>query len=185
MNWNEYTSCFEEILHGKVTNAPYDDPHFLEYTKLNHSRMIRWLKQGKINEQLIEEIKKISNPQDWVLITEPWCGDAAHIVPFINMLSEMNPLIKLDLQLRDSPGSEIDQYLTNGGKSVPKLIIRNVDHIDLLVWGPRPQAAQQVFMDAKAQGLEIEQQKMALQQWYNTDKGVSLQEELLQFFNSN
>jgi hypothetical protein len=33
--------------------------------------------------------------------------------------------------------------------------------------------------------LEIEQQKMALQQWYNTDKGVSLQEELLQFFNSN
>ena len=185
MNWNEYTSYFEEILQGKVTIAPYDDQNFWEYTKLNHSRMSRWLKQGKLIEQLVKEIQEIVVPQHWVLITEPWCGDAAHILPFINMLSEMNPLIKLDLQLRDSPGSEIDQYLTNGGKSVPKLIIRNTDHEDLFVWGPRPQAAQLVYLDAKAQDLEIEQQKIALQQWYNTDKGVSLQEELLQFFNQN
>ena len=184
MNWNEYTSYFEEILLGKVTNTPYDDPHFLEYTKLNYSRMSRWLKQGKLNEKLIEQIQKISNPQHWVLITEPWCGDAAHSVPFIKMLSDLNPLISLQIQLRDSPASEIDQYLTNGGKSIPILIIRNADHEDLFVWGPRPHAAQLVYMEAKAQNLEIEQQKIALQQWYNGDKGVSILEELFHFFNA-
>lgn len=184
MNWNEYTSYFEEILLGKVTNTPYDDPHFLEYTKLNHSRMSRWLKQGNLNEKLIEQIQKISNPQYWVLITEPWCGDAAHSVPFIKMLSELNPMISLEIELRDSPGSEIDQYLTNGGKSIPKLIIRNSENADLFVWGPRPHEAQLVYMEAKAQNIEIEQQKIALQQWYNADKGVSIQEELFHFFNA-
>jgi hypothetical protein len=178
MNWSDYIEYFNEVLDGKITSTPYDDAHFMEYVKLNLSRMNRWLKQGVLNEELVIKLKGISSPQKWVLITEPWCGDAAHIVPFIYLLSELNPLISLEIQLRDAD-SEIENYLTNGNKSVPKLIIRNEHNEDLYNWGPRPEAGQNYFMDLKAQGLAIDQQKMGLQQWYNQDKGVSLQQELL------
>jgi hypothetical protein len=178
MNWSDYIEYFNEILDGKIITAPYDDPHFMEYSKLNISRMNRWLKQGVLNEVLVNKLKEISTPQKWVLITEPWCGDAAHIVPFIYLLSEVNPLISLVIQLRDTD-SEIENYLTNGSKSVPKLIIRNEQNEDIHIWGPRPVAGQHHFMDLQAQGLALDQQKMGLQQWYNQDKGVSLQQELL------
>ena len=178
MNWSDYIEYFNEVLEGKITTTPYDDAHFMEYVKLNISRMNRWLKQGVLNEELVSKLNAISSPQKWVLITEPWCGDAAHIVPFVYKLSEMNAFISLEIQLRDAD-SEIDHYLTNGNKSVPKLIIRNEHNEDLYNWGPRPVAGQHYFMDLKAQGLAIDQQKMGLQQWYNQDKGVSLQQELL------
>ncbi|MCE2682781.1 MAG: thioredoxin family protein, partial [Cryomorphaceae bacterium] len=125
MTFSDYSFIFNHILTGTIQHAPYDDPHFVEYTKLNHSRMHRWEKTGKLTEECISTIQSISTPMHWILITEPWCGDAAHSVPFLAKMAEENPLIHLEIQLRDSEGSEIESYLTNGGKSIPILIVRN------------------------------------------------------------
>ena len=178
MNWNEYVPLFEDILTGKITGSPYDDPHFMEYVKLNKSRMNRWLKTGKLNDDLKLKLAAIHEPQYWNLITEPWCGDAAHSNPFIFLMSDQNPHIHLQIQLRDSD-SEIDLYLTNGGKSIPKLIVRDENGNDIWVWGPRPKEAQQYVLDLKSQELSIEEQKAKHQEWYNQDKGAEIQREFL------
>jgi hypothetical protein len=178
MNFQKYLDLTEEILNSKKPLAPYDDPDYLNYTKLNLSRMKRWLKTGVIDENLEIFAKKIVSRQNWILISEPWCGDASHIVPFIDMISKLSDKIDLKIQLRDSD-SEIDKYLTHGGKSIPMLIIRNENGEDLAIWGPRPKECQEIFQEMKSQGLEFEQQKVKLQEWYNNDKGQSLQLELL------
>ncbi|TXI81036.1 MAG: thioredoxin family protein [Crocinitomicaceae bacterium] len=176
MTWNEYVQTFDAILNTPQPNAPYDDAHYMEYTKLNKSRMNRWLKTGQLSEEVVNELNAITEAQHWVLITEPWCGDAAHCNPFIYKMSEVNALVNLSIQLRDTD-SEIDQYLTNGSKSVPKLIVRNAEGKDIFVWGPRPIAAQEYFMTQKALGLDLEDQKSKLQEWYNNDKGGEIQKE--------
>ena len=178
MNFSEYQQTFDRILSGELTSAPYDDSHFIEYTKLNHSRQNRWVKKGVLINEAVEAINNIQFKQTWVLITEPWCGDAAHNVPFIVKLAELNPLIALDIQLRDSEGSEIDSYLTNGGKAIPKLIIRDENNQDLHVWGPRPAEAQALFHKLKEQNLTLEEQKIGLQQWYNENQGEAVQKEI-------
>ena len=141
--------------------------------------MNRWLKTGKLSDETKEAMASVKEKQQWVLITEPWCGDAAHVVPFIYSMSEPNPMIELEIQLRDAD-SEIDRYLTNGGKSVPKLIVRDAEGKDLAVWGPRPAESQLYFEGLKAQGLSLEDQKAALQDWYNKDKGEQIQAEFTQ-----
>lgn len=182
MNWNDYLNQFDEILDGNIVSAPYDDPHFVEYVKLNKSRMNRWLKTGKLNDELKLQLAQIQEPQEWILISEPWCGDAAHSTPFIFLMSELNPNIKLHIQLRDS-NSEITNYLTNGGKAIPKLIVRDKEGKDLWVWGPRPQLAQHYFMELKNQEtLTVEEQKAKLQEWYNQDKGIEIQNEFSHWF---
>lgn len=178
MTWTDYLQHFEKILSGTWTEDPYNDPHFMEYTRLNHSRMNRWLKTGKLNTDVMEQLQRIDRAQRWILITEPWCGDAAHSVPFMQLMAQQNQHIQFEIQLRDS-GSEIDKYLTNGAKSVPVLIIRDEDGKDLAVWGPRPKAAQQLFQDMKEAGLPVDDQKVRLQQWYNDDKGNSMQQEFV------
>lgn len=182
MNYSNYSQLFDAILGTAVPASPYDDAMYLDYTKLNRSRMKRWDKQLKLDENLVSRIKQISSPQDWIIITEPWCGDAAHIIPFLVRLAEQNNLISYDIQLRDSEPFLIDSYLTNGTKSIPKFIVRDESGNDLLVWGPRPKGAQELMDRMKADNADFETTKIALQQWYNEDKGVSLCKELIQHF---
>ena len=177
-NYSDYQLLFDEILKNTNPSSPYDDEGYLNYTKLNRSRMRRWDKQLVLSEKIITVLKEISTPQHWIIITEPWCGDASHVVPFLIRMTEQNDLITYDIQLRDAQPFLIDQYLTNGGKSIPKLVVRDAQGNDLLVWGPRPEGAATLYANLKVSNTDFEQIKIALQNWYNDDKGDSLYTEL-------
>ena len=179
MKWLEYTSLFESILGSDNNTAPYDNPEYVNYVKMNQSRSNRWLKSDILSDELIKKIEAINEPQDWIIITEPWCGDAAHNVPVIAMLSEKNPLINFKVELRDNGENMIDSYLTNGGKSIPKLIIRNGKGDDLFTWGPRPQECQYVMIQCQKEGLPLLEKHKQIQTWYSKDKGTTIQKELM------
>lgn len=178
MNLQEYRNLFTEILMGNVTEAPYDNAGYINYVKLNNSRMKRWTKQGTIEPELAKAISSIDQPQKWVLITEPWCGDAANSIPYIEKMAALNSNITLEVQLRDSD-SEIDNYLTNGGKSIPKLITRDAEGNDLFTWGPRPAEAQALVQEQKKSDAPADEKYGEILHWYKEDKGKSIQTELL------
>jgi len=178
MEFARYLIEFERVLNSVPGEAPYDKAEYREYTKLNWSRMNRWLKKGELTASLQKVITQIDRPQRWIIITEPWCGDAAHTVPFIQLAAQLNPLIAIDYELRDRPPFRINEYLTNGGKSIPKLVIRDEHGTDLATWGPRPAACQKLYEELKAESADFDTLKVALQKWYNEDRGLSLQAEL-------
>lgn len=178
MDLQEYSALFQNILNKEITAAPYDDDAYLNYVKLNHSRMKRWKKQGVLIEELEQVIRAIDQPQKWVLITEPWCGDAANSIPYIEKMANLNPNITVEVQLRDSD-SEIDNYLTNGGKSIPKLIVRDQENNDLFTWGPRPTEAQALVQKQKESNAPYDEKYAEILHWYKDDKGTSIQEELI------
>ena len=186
MNWNTYISLFESILSKENATPPYDNEAYLNYTSLNFSRQNRWFKRGALTEELKTEIENISEEQEWILITEPWCGDAAHINPFIQMAAELNDKINLTINLRDGEDSLIQDYLTNGvSMSIPILVVRNKDGKDLFVWGPRPKDAQALLMQHKTDDSKTnEEKKIEFQAWYNKNKGADIQSELVEKFKS-
>ena len=181
MKFEEYLALFEEILSKKENELtpPYTNPSYLEYTKLNWHRMHRWFKTGKLSEQLLSLVQHIKTPQSWDIITEPWCGDAAHSIPFIKMAADTNPLITVSFELRDSPPFRINEFLTNGTKSIPKLIISEPGNEDVATWGPRPKDCQVLYNALKISGAPEEKVKTELQLWYNTNKGVDIQKEIV------
>lgn len=178
MNFEEYVNYFEAILKDPAKYPVYADPEYLNYTKLNWSRMSRWLKKFEPEANLKAFFDNISQKQTWIVITEPWCGDAAHSVPQLYKLVKSNPNINFEIQLRDEAPFLIDQYLTDGGKSIPKVIIRDEQGKDLVVWGPRPAKLQELFLKMKEEGMEFDAIKEFTQKWYNEDKGLELQLEL-------
>ena len=186
MTIQEYEKQFSEILNGENGQEPYNEDEYLNYVMLNQSRIKRWNKTGQILPELVETIENIKQPQSWLLITEPWCGDAANSHAFIGKLAALNSKINLTFQNRDAANSEIDQYLTNGGRAIPKLIVRDEEGNDLFDWGPRPKEAQALMLQLKEDdSVSDEDKKIALQKWYNKDKGVSLQQELIGLFKAN
>lgn len=45
--------------------------------------MNRWFKTGRLLDEMVTLIRQIDQPQHWIVITEPWCGDASHSIPFL------------------------------------------------------------------------------------------------------
>jgi len=182
MDYQAYVKTFEEIINSKIPEPPYTDANYLNYAKLNYSRMNRWHKTLRLNEELVAQLKNINSIQKWIIIVEPWCGDAAPTLPFLMQLAEQSPLIQYDLQLRDQEPFLINSYLTNVSKSIPKLIVRSAAGNDLFTCGPRPKAAQHLVNELKANNVDYDTLNTQLQNWYNKDKGAELQTELLQLF---
>ena len=115
------------------------------------------------------------------IFTEGWCGDAAQIVPVLEAVAQASAgQISTHYVLRDENPDLMDQYLTQGGRSIPKLVVLHADTLtEAAHWGPRPDPAQQMFLDLKSQDLPFEEFATQLHGWYAKDKTQSTQRELL------
>ena len=83
--------------------------------------------------------------------------------------------------MRDDHDALMQHFLTNGGKAIPKLIVLDAETHEVLGdWGPRPEEAKQLILDYKAShGVVDEPAKIALQKWYVQNKGVAIQNEVM------
>lgn len=183
MNYDNYKTLIDDILQNQSPEDPYHKDIYFNFTKLNRARMRRWDKQLVLTDLIVTSLKAISKPQHWIIITEPWCGDAAHIIPFLMKMAEINVLISYEIQLRDTEPFLINHYLNDGTKGIPKFIVRDEQGIDLFFWGPRPHAAAEIMRNMEESQADFEKIKEALQNWYNKDKGESLLNELVVLFN--
>lgn len=115
----------------------------------------------------------------WMVITEGWCGDAAFNVPMFYAIEKLLPeKIKLRLFLRDSNLELMDANLTDGGRSIPKLIVLDQKLEPVGYWGPRPAALQHMMKQWKEDGLALKEIIPKVHHWYNADQTRSLQQEL-------
>ena len=75
----------------------------------------------------------------------------------------------------------MNNFLTNGGQAIPKLIALNENFEVITTWGPRPSVATQMVKDYKEKHGKIDADfKKDLQLWYNKDKGASLSKDFIE-----
>lgn len=185
--YGNYRELMQELVNTKQTTGPNKSDDMVYYTELNHQRMKRLDKTIKISETLENEIKKISKPQTWLVLTESWCGDAAQNVPVIEKLASLNSNIELKLFLRDENLDIMDNYLTNGGRSIPKLIIFDQESMkELATWGPRPAELQEIYDNWRNDPDKVPYKEfnVTLQKWYAKNKSLAMQTELEALFAS-
>jgi len=167
------------LVEGKSTGHEQSEA-ILEYSILNDKRMDRLDKTLKISEETYNALNRLSDNFTLLVLAEGWCGDAAQILPVINKIAESSSKIDLKIVCRDENEDLMNQFLTNGGKSIPKVIIVNNKNEVVSSWGPRPNIATKMVYDYKAEhGVLDDDFKKNLQLWYNKDKGNSTQKDLL------
>ena len=180
MTYAAYTKLIADLLAEGHTTGPDQSEAFIHYTQLNQQRMHRIEKSMLVMPAVEARILAVTRPQIWLVMTEAWCGDAAHSVPVMHVLAALNPLIELRLLLRDENPELMDRYLTNGvSRSIPKLIaIDKATSEELFTWGPRPAPLQTIFARMKGEGIGFHEIKEELQRWYNKDRTAAVQQEL-------
>ena len=179
--YSEYRTLVSELVEDNSTTGNEKTEALVNYTMLNDRRMKRWDKTVKISDEIKEKIENFNRKTTWLVITESWCGDAAHVMPVINKVAKLNDKIDYKVVLRDENDALMNQFLTNGGKAIPKLImIDNETNEVVNTFGPRPSVATHLVNAYKAEhGKLTPEFKEDLQRWYNKDKGQSALEDLV------
>jgi len=97
-------------------------------------------------------------------------------------MSEVSDYIDFKIVFRDDNEALMNLFLTNGSKSIPKLIILDKNALDVIAdWGPRPKGAIDLVQNYKDKfGVIDDTIKAELQMWYLHDKGLSTQKEIME-----
>jgi hypothetical protein len=178
MTFAEYIKLIDDLLLDGKTTGPNQSEAMFNYGKLNRKRMHRLEKTIVLKDSLKEKARSVKRKMIWLVITEGWCGDAAQNIPTIEKIAAESANIETRYVLRDENLELIDSYLTNGARSIPKLICLDGETLrELGTWGPRPQAAMDYFYELKNLGMEKPLMMENLQRWYLSDKEQSLQNE--------
>jgi len=165
------------LAEGKTT-GPNQSEAMLSYGKLNRRRMQRLEKTIELSDEIKNVAVNLRRKLVWLIITEGWCGDAAQNIPSIEKIAAESVNIETRYILRDENLELMDQFLTDGARSIPKLVSLDAGTLEVLgTWGARPAGAQQLFQELKDQGVPKSLIMENLQRWYNADKGSSIQHE--------
>jgi hypothetical protein len=186
LTWQNYLeqgqnfhAYFEELvaLANAVKAGEMTHDKYAHYYPLNLQRMKRGVRQVVPSEAITEWIAGMSEKIYWIVLTAQWCGDAAQTLPLFHKVEQLsNGNIQMVMLSRDEYPELMDQFLTNGGRAIPKLIQLNGAFEITATWGPRPQPAQELVMKFRESSLPYAE---ALHTWYATDRYKSLQTEVL------
>lgn len=186
ISYASYRSLIKDLLTQKKSTGKTQTEAILNFSILNDRRMNRLDKTLKVSRETLKSMSLLENKFTFLVIAEGWCGDAAQILPILNKIAEISPLIDLKIVLRDENPELMNQFLTNGNQSIPKIIIIDSENNVINSWGPRPMIAAKMVIDYKEKNGRIDADlKKNLQLWYNKDKGINTQEEIIKLLKAS
>jgi hypothetical protein len=181
-SYADYRNHVSQLLLEGLSTGMTQSEDLTHYTTLNEVRMNRLDKTIKIPQEVKDKLEAIKKEYILLVISEGWCGDAAQILPVINKMAQVTDKLDLQIVLRDDNPELMDLYLTNGGRSIPKLVLVDKETLEPVnSWGPRPAGGAQLIKDFKEKdGTITDEAKTELQKWYLHDKGLSTMIEIIE-----
>lgn len=182
ISYEDYRALVKQLAEANSNSGLEKTEALANYTLLNDRRMKRWDKTIKVSEEAQQKISQFNQKVTWLIITESWCGDAAHVMPALNKIAELNPNIDIKIVLRDENLELMDQFLTNGGRAIAKVIMIDNETEDVFnTYGPRPSEATNYVNEYKAEhGMLTPEFKEDLQLWYNKNKGQNVIDDVVE-----
>ena len=164
--YDDYRAHWREQKNRSVEGADPDERRMHHYLNYNWERLAHVHDEYTPSDDLREATASIDEPQLWMVLTEPWCGDSAFLLPVIAEAATLNDDVALRILLRDDNLDIMDQYLTGGSRSIPKLVAFSEHGEERFTWGPRPASARRLFGELREQYDDKQKQIAELVEHY-------------------
>lgn len=175
----EKAAPIDAYLEDLLKAEPHESNPYDQYIPINQQRVKRLVSRTRLTPEV--ESKAIQTPANtkWLIINEHWCGDGAQIVPVQAAIARASQgRIEARVLLRDDNLELMDEFLTNGGRSIPKTILMDADFRVQGSWGPRPAEASALVKRIKSDPHIAHTYSQELHKWYAKNKQIAIQEEV-------
>jgi hypothetical protein len=181
ISWAEYYATVRKYVESDDRPELYNNEKMLRYTTENLKRMDHVLQTIHIESKLYNLLTAIRTDLIWVVLAEPWCGDVSQVIPVLYTIASCSEHISFRVLQSDSHPDVLSAYLTDGSRSIPKLICLRADTLEEPgAWGPRPAGLQKIVMENKNDAtLSFGAKVRMVHDWYEADKTLSIQDEFI------
>lgn len=181
LSFEDYMALTKTIVADDNPQGIYQNPKTHRYTRSNLERMNKVLQNVTISQKLYNALSDLKQEWIWVVLSEPWCGDAGWGTPALYLIALCSDKIDFKILLRDEHKEIMRACQTEGSDSIPKLIcIRKNNLEELGNWGPRPKVLQQIVLEGMKQpNFDYRESVRAIHAWYEADMTKIIQEEIL------
>ncbi len=176
---NAYEHIWRERTGAGLAGLDKEERKKLFFGRYNYERMERIQALYTPSEGIVHQMAEIDTPQVWMVLTEDWCVDSALVLPVIKSLASLSNFIDLRLLPRDDYPEVMDRYLTNGGRSIPKLIAWNEAGEEMFQWGPRAAGAVALRQELLESGADKQTILNALIDWYERGGWIEVEREIV------
>ncbi len=177
LSYINYYQKIQNFASEKTTSGHDVTAERIEITKLNLHRMKR-LNEAKFENELI----LLTTPIAAAIITEAWCGDSAQNIPWLeHFFNSCSPKITSQYFFRDDNPELMNQFLTNGSRSIPKCILFNKQNGEVLgTWGPRPEEIKNWLAELRSENPEMPKHdwEIELHKYYTKNNGAAIMSDL-------
>ncbi len=178
LTYDEYIAQWEPKRTVSLKGLDRIQRKYVFYSRYNWDRHGRVEEAYRMSNTMRAAVAEIDAPQLWLVITEDWCADSAYSLPVIKAAADMSPHVTLRLAPRDVNPELMDRYLSNGARSIPRLVVADAAGDDRFVWGPAPAPLQQLKAGWKAEEMPGEQQSALKIEWYEAEGWAHVDAEL-------
>ncbi len=151
---------------------------FLETVRDNRDLWQQVHSRARVPEDLLERARGLEGSWRFLVLTEDWCGDGVHSIPYLARLAESLPTLDLRVLSREASPDLMDAHLTRGTRSIPVVMILDEAYREVGWWGPRPTPLQELFL-REIKTLPQPERFPRLRAWYARDRGRSTLGEVL------
>lgn len=153
-----------------------------EFVREAHANRELWTAMeriAQIPEWAIASVRATGEKFNLLVIAEDWCGDGSSTIPYLAKLAMLTRSLEVRVLRRDEHPVVMDQYLTDGARAIPIVIVLNRRLEELGHWGPRP-AALQAWVHRERQATGMKPPYPQIRRWYARDRGESMLREVLE-----
>ena len=180
--YNEYRRKTREFLEDNSCSGEDPTDEKVNHTRTNEYRMDRLEKRAILKSELTELLQKQKIPLTWIVLVESWCGDTGQNLPVIAKLAELSLHIDLKIIFRDDHHEIMNEYLTNGGHAILKLIcFESSTGKELGTWGPRQGNILKMIDEYRRENPGFDRQDFLenFYLWYGRDRGNAIQQDFI------
>jgi len=148
------------------------------YSKYNLERQELVERKWEMSAEFRQAVIQVSGPLDLLFITDDWCIDSAYSLPMLKSISEMRDDVSLRILMKDDNLDILDLFLTNGTRSIPKLVGLDFSGEVQFVWGPQPEEIRLIrkqLIDSEAEGRIVSGTTI---EWYADEGWIPVDTEL-------
>lgn len=184
LTFDQYVMHWQDQLGRPMKGMDKEARRYLYYRRYNMERARGVEAAYEMSKALKAAVDNIDAPQTWLVLTEDWCVDSAYSLPIISDAASSNPNINMRILSRDDHLDIMDRYLTNGARSIPKLVVFDEVGRELMSWGPRPRILKEMRTAWASEGVAgamISQRSIA---WYEEGGWHHVDAELADVLNT-